>query len=34
MKQEKDIAEMIANIYKVGLVTVPKIFQCDKGNES
>ena len=33
MKQAKDIAEMIADIYKVGKLTFPKIFQCDNGSE-
>ena len=32
-KQARDVAEMIANIYKVGLLTYPKIFQCDNGSE-
>ena len=32
-KQAKDVAEMIANIYKVGSLTCPKIFQCDNGSE-
>ena len=32
-KQAKDMAEMIANIYKVGPLTYPKIFQCDNGCE-
>ena len=32
-KQAKDVAEMIADIYKVGLFTYPKIFQCDNGSE-
>ena len=32
-KQAKDVAEMIANIYKVGPFTYPKIFQCDNGSE-
>ena len=32
-KQAKDVAEMIANIYKVGPLTYPKIFQCDNGSE-
>ena len=32
-KQAKDLAEMVADIYKVGLLTGPKIFQCDSGNE-
>ena len=28
-KQAKDVADMIADIYKVGPLTYPKIFQCD-----
>ena len=32
-KQAKDVADMIANIYKVGPLTYPKIFQCDKGSK-
>ena len=32
-KQAKDVAEMIADIYKVGPLTYPKIFQCDNGSE-
>ena len=28
-----DVAEMIADIYKVGPLTYPKIFQCDNGSE-
>ena len=32
-KQAADIAEMIADIYKVGPLTYPKIFQCDNGSE-
>ena len=32
-KQAKDVAEMIADIYKVGSLTYPKIFQCDNGSE-
>ena len=32
-KQAQDIAEMIADIYKVGPLTYPKIFQCDNGSE-
>ena len=32
-KQEKDMAEMIANIYKVGPLMYPKIFKCDNGSE-
>ena len=33
MKQAKDVAEMIADIWKVGPLTYPKIFQCDNGSE-
>ena len=32
-KQVRDVAEMIADIYKVGPLMYPKIFQCDNGNE-
>ena len=32
-KQAKDVAAMIANIYKVGPLTYPRIFQCDNGSE-
>ena len=32
-KQDRDVAEMIADIYKVGPLTYPKIFQCDNGSE-
>ena len=32
-KQSADVAEMIADIYKVGPLTYPKIFQCDNGSE-
>ena len=32
-KQAKDLAEIIADIYKVGPLTYPKIFQCDNGSE-
>ena len=32
-KQALDVAEMIADIYKVGALTYPKIFQCDNGSE-
>ena len=32
-KQARDVAEMIADIYKVGPPTYPKIFQCDSGSE-
>ena len=32
-KQARDVAEMIADIYKVRSLTYPKIFQCDNGGE-
>ena len=32
-KQAKDVAEMISDIYKVGPLMYPKIFQCDNGSE-
>ena len=32
-KQARDVAEMIADIYKVGPLTYPSIFQCDNGSE-
>ena len=32
-KQACDVAEIIADIYKVGPLTYPKIFQCDNGSE-
>ena len=32
-KQAHDVAEMIADIYKVEPLTYPKIFQCDNGSE-
>ena len=32
-KKAKDIAAMIADIYKVGPLTYPIIFQCDNGSE-
>ena len=32
-KQARDVAEMIANIYKVGPLTYPTIFQCDNGSK-
>ena len=32
-KQVRDVAEMIADIYKVGPLTYPKIFQCDNDSE-
>ena len=32
-KQVRDVAEVIADIYKVGPLKYPKIFQCDNGSE-
>ena len=32
-KQAHDVAEMIADIYKVGPLMYPSTFQCDDGNE-
>ena len=32
-KQAHDVADMIADIYKVRPLTYPKIFQCDNGSE-
>ena len=32
-KQARDVAEMIADIYKVGPLKYPKIFQCHNGSE-
>ena len=32
-KQARDVAEMIDDIYKVGPLKYPKIFQCDNGSE-
>ena len=32
-KQAHDVAEMIADMYKVGPLTYPKIFQCDNGSK-
>ena len=32
-KQARDVAEMIADSYKVGPLKFPKIFQCDNGSE-
>ena len=32
-KQARDVAEMIAHIYKVGPLTYPSIFQCDNGSK-
>ena len=31
-KQARDVAEMIADIYKVGPLKYPKIFKCDNGS--
>ena len=33
IKQAQDVAEMIADIYKVGPLKYPKIFQCDNASE-
>ena len=32
-KQAKDVADMITDIYKVGPLSYPKMFQCDNGSE-
>ena len=32
-KEARDVAEMIANIYKVGPLIYPKLFQCDNGSK-
>ena len=32
-KQAKNVADMIADIYAIGPLTYPKIFQCDNGSE-
>ena len=32
-KQARNVAEMIADIYKVGPLKFPKIFQCDNGSK-
>ena len=32
-KQARAVAEMIADIYKVGPLTYPSTFQCDNGSE-
>ena len=32
-KQARNVAEMIADIYKVGPLKYPRIFQCDNGSE-
>ena len=32
-KQAREVAEMIADIYKVGPLMYPSIFQCDNGSE-
>ena len=29
----EDIANMITDIYKVGLLTYPKVFQCGNGSD-
>ena len=33
MKQARDVAEIIADIYKVGPLMYPSTFQCDNGSE-
>ena len=33
MKQVRDVAEMIADIYKIGPLTYAKIFHCDNGSK-
>ena len=33
MKQAADLGHMIADIYKAGHFTYPKVFQCDNGSE-
>ena len=32
-KQAREVAEMLADIYKVGPLMYPKIFRCDNGGE-
>ena len=32
-KQAHDVADMIVDIYKVGPLMYPKIFQCDNGSK-
>ena len=32
-KQARDVVEMVADIYKIGPLMYPKIFQCDNGSE-
>ena len=32
-KQAADIANMISDIYKVGALNYPKVFQCDNGGK-
>ena len=32
-KQAHDVAKMIADIYNIGPLTYPKLFQCDNGSE-
>ena len=33
MKQARNVAEIVADIYKVGPLTYPSTFQCDNGSE-
>ena len=33
IEQARDVAKMIADIYKVGPLMYPKIFECDNGSE-
>ena len=33
MKQVKDVAHTIIDVYRVGLLTYPKVFQCDNGSK-
>ena len=33
MKQAQNVANKITDIYKVGPLTYPKVFQCDNGSE-
>ena len=33
IKRTKDVADLIANIYKVGPLTYPKVFQCNNGSK-
>ena len=32
-KQARDVAETVADIYKLGPLTYPSTFQCDNGSE-